>query len=304
MRWAVVWVVLLCAAPTARAAADEPELRAQLDAMARVVARYEQWSSCLRIVRTHEYGDPLGGDGYRFDAHDGTGLVYRTAIALAPDAPPGDATFDLLELRGEGVCVAARMPARVGSGVPGLRRAARAIERAVRRFDAWESCLAQVPVSELGDPRGRFGYLYGAPGAEPRPRPALSIEHVDPEDPDYLLLARASAGPCDHDDEETAPDDRRHGLAGLAEDVADLREPVADLDRFDRCMYTVGLSERGSADGGAGYVYGRGGTRRMPALTLVLGERPARYAMLAFPPEEPPGIECDEDAGGDDEDDD
>ena len=42
-----------------------------------------------------------------------------------------------------------------------MKRAARRLEATSERFDAWESCVSWVPVTEYGDPEGRFGYLYG-----------------------------------------------------------------------------------------------------------------------------------------------
>jgi hypothetical protein len=83
-------------------------------------------------------------------------------------------------------------------------------------------------------------------------------------------------------------------LDSLVEDVEDLREPVEEFELFDECMYLIGVSEFGDPRGAFGYRY-RSGIR--PALALHLGDsgRP-RYRFLAFPGEEPPSIECNEDA--------
>ena len=60
--------------------------------------------------------------------------------------------------------------------------------------------------------------------------------------------------------------------------------------------YHLGVSQHGSWSGPFGYVYGSG---RRPALALDIGGfgRPM-YEFLAFPAEEPPSIECNEDAEG------
>ena len=87
-------------------------------------------------------------------------------------------------------------------------------------------------------------------------------------------------------------------LDSLTEDVEDLQKPVAEFELFEQCMYPIGVSERG------GYVYGRGRTRR-PALAFDLrGFGRPGYQFLAFPAEEPPSIECNEDAEEEDTDDD
>jgi hypothetical protein len=87
-------------------------------------------------------------------------------------------------------------------------------------------------------------------------------------------------------------------LDSLTEEIEDLREPVAEFDLFDECMYTIGVSEYGSAEGAFGYLFGEGGAARRPGLALdIRGFRRPQYQFLAFPAEEPPSIECNEDAG-------
>ena len=60
-------------------------------------------------------------------------------------------------------------------------------------------------------------------------------------------------------------------------------------------MYLIGVTEYGAPRGAFGYRYG---SRHRPALALDIGGfgRP-RFWFLAFPGEEPPSIECNEDAG-------
>jgi hypothetical protein len=97
----------------------------------------------------------------------------------------------------------ARAYAARSNGRAGLRRQVRRLERRARRlfrraqvleaaserFDEWESCVSWVPVTELGDPDGKFGYLFGSVGLAPGYRPALHIDRSDWDDPDYMFLA-------------------------------------------------------------------------------------------------------------------
>jgi hypothetical protein len=87
-------------------------------------------------------------------------------------------------------------------------------------------------------------------------------------------------------------------LDSLTEEVEDLKEPVAEFDLFDQCMYVIGVSELGRADGAFGYLFGSSARPRRRALALdIRGFGRPRYQFLAFPGEEPPSIECNEDAG-------
>jgi hypothetical protein len=97
--------------------------------------------------------------------------------------------------------------------------------------------------------------------------------------------------------------DLQQELASLREDVEDLQEPVEEFDLFDQCMFTIGVTQYGRRDGDSGYVYGKNGRARRPALAMDMrGFDPPQYDFLAFPGEEPPQIECNEDAGGHDTD--
>lgn len=93
--------------------------------------------------------------------------------------------------------------------------------------------------------------------------------------------------------------DLQQEVASLREDVEDLKEPVEEFDLFDQCMFTIGATQYGEPDGSSGYVYGTGGEQRRQALAMDMrGFDPPQYDFLAFPGEEPPQIECNEDAGG------
>ncbi len=111
----------------------------------------------------------------------------------------------------------------------------------------------------------------------------------------------ALAGEAKGDEAASIPDrveELQQELDSLTEEVEDLQEPVAEFELFDECMYLIGVSEYGSADGAFGHFFGLGGQARRPALALDIRplSRP-RYQFLAFPGEEPPSIECNEDAG-------
>jgi hypothetical protein len=84
----------------------------------------------------------------------------------------------------------------------------------------------------------------------------------------------------------------------LTEEVEDLQEPVAEFDLFDQCMYAIGVTEYGAGGGSLGYLFGDESRPRRRALAIDIRDfgRP-RYQFLAFPAEEPPSIECNEDAG-------
>jgi hypothetical protein len=87
-------------------------------------------------------------------------------------------------------------------------------------------------------------------------------------------------------------------LDSLTEDVQDLGEPVEEFELFDQCAYLIGVSPFGTRDLHVGYFFGTRGLRRWPALAMDMrGFGRSKYEFLAFPGEEPPSIECNEDAG-------
>ena len=99
-------------------------------------------------------------------------------------------------------------------------------------------------------------------------------------------------------------EDLHQEISSLEEDIDDLREPVAEFELFDQCMFLMGVTQYGTSDGRRGYVYGRGGVARRPALAMdMAGFGAPAFHFLAFPQEEPPSIECNEDAGQEDIDD-
>ena len=117
-------------------------------------------------------------------------------------------------------------------------------------------------------------------------------------------LALVGASPASAASVPDRIEELQQELDSLTEDVEDLQEPVAEFELFEECMYLIGVTEYGRPSDGPGYLYGRRRTPR-PALAFDLRGfgRPA-YQFLAFPAEEPPSIECNEDAGEEDTDDD
>jgi hypothetical protein len=102
-------------------------------------------------------------------------------------------------------------------------------------------------------------------------------------------------------DRPPSPRDRveelQQEVESLTEDIEDLREPVED-DLFDQCAFTIGVTQYGSWGGDVGFLFGTGGQLRRPALAMDMrGFGTPQYDFLAFPGEEPPSIECNEDAG-------
>jgi len=93
--------------------------------------------------------------------------------------------------------------------------------------------------------------------------------------------------------------DLQQEMSSLREDVEDLGEPVEEFDLFDQCMFTIGVTQYGKRDGTSGYFYGEEGRNRRQALAMDMrGFDAPQYDFMAFPGEEPPQIECNEDAGG------
>jgi hypothetical protein len=194
------------------------DLEAKVELMELSARRYADWQACIRGVPVSEYGDPDGGSGYAYDERDGTGRGYWPALAVDRKSRPRKEDYLFLSFSQKGDCrsnaplsggtadpasVRAPRAASTSRGVP-LRRTLKNLERRVRimkrsarrllasseRFDAWESCVSWVPVTEYGDPDRKFGYLFGSRLAStPEYRPALAVDRSDWDDPDYMFLA-------------------------------------------------------------------------------------------------------------------
>jgi hypothetical protein len=195
-------------------------LEREVSLMQLSAARYGRWEACLRGVPVSEYGDEDRRYGFRYDERDGTGPGHMPALAVDRLSRPGHEDYLMFDFSGRNDCrsapplpggtadaasagpsagaAAVRSVPRASSGtlldrygrrVERLERAVRHLEAAAERFDAWESCVSWVPVTEYGDPDGGFGYRFARGGAAPVFRPAIAIDRSDWDDPDYMLLA-------------------------------------------------------------------------------------------------------------------
>jgi hypothetical protein len=122
-----------------------------------------------------------------------------------------------------------------------------------------------------------------------------------------LSLELSAFGPAEAADSKPSVQERirdlQQEMTSLREDVDDLKEPVEEFDLFDQCMFTIGLTQYGKRNGTSGYFYGEEGRNRRQALAMDMrGFDAPQYDFMAFPGEEPPQIECNEDAGGQDTD--
>lgn len=192
------------------------QLEDKVELMELSAARYAAWETCIRGVPVSEYGDPDRQSGYAYDERDGSGRSFMPALGVDRRSRRGREDYLFLDFartrmcRSEapkpgGTADAASVGRRVRAGPTGRRRGSlRALERRARRlkrvvrrleaaserFDAWESCVSWVPVTEYGDPDGGFGFLFGRRGSlDFSFRPALSIDRSDWDDPDYMFLA-------------------------------------------------------------------------------------------------------------------
>ena len=128
-------------------------------------------------------------------------LDFDRASACQSAAPAAGGTADSASARAPAragarakASAARRLPlrlqvARLERKVRRAKRISRELERASERFDVWESCVSWVPVTELGDPDGKFGYAFAGPGMPFGYRAALTIDRSEWDDPDYMFLA-------------------------------------------------------------------------------------------------------------------
>jgi hypothetical protein len=252
-------------------------------------------------------------------------------LSAAPD-PHGTGRAAGLELAGprrgpddgSGLRKLGNRMQRIESRIDGL-------EDAFDRFDEWESCLSWLPVTEYGDELQNLGFHFDD-GRPPAPEqslriPALDIDGSEWDDPDYMFLAFVgrdrpfSRRECEGEPGESVDrvgwyvdlrgrltqkpgkrgrfEDLRGDLRAAVEDVEDLVEPAQEFVQFDECMFTVGVQVR--SGGGEGYEFrtAAGTLTHVHALSYDLsdGELP-QLDLMAFPGEEAPQIECNEDASG------
>ena len=343
-----------------------------IERMERTARRWDRWTRCISEMPVSEYGDPDHEFGFHYDERDGTGLDFRPALAI--DKRNGGKrrpNMVLFEFSRRGQCESlGTEPTQPGTpGAPGTADPAKLarsepparstslgaleerldslesrearLERMAEQFDEWESCLSWIPVTEYGDPEGRFGYLYQDEGGNRSYRPAIAIDRSEWDDPDYMLLGGelsrlqlrggdetdspppptpgttlqycndepgeqvdrpVASDPVQTAERDTETEDRlgdlNQDIDSFLEDVTDLGEPVEEFDTFDQCMHLIGVTDNGKRSGSAGYTYGGAGRLR-PAFAMDMrGFDEPEYELLAHPGEEPPSIECNEDAGG------
>ena len=344
-----------------------------IERMERTADRWDRWTKCVSELPVSEYGDPDHRFGFAYDERDGTGLDLRPALAIdrrnyggrrrpnmvlfafsrrkgcgslgteptQPGTPGAPGTADPAKLPRSHPPARRTSLGALESRFEDLERREARLEKMSEQFDEWESCLSWVPVTEYGDPEGRFGYVYQEEGGKRGYRPALAIDRSEWDDPDYMFLGGElsrvhlrggdetdapppatpgtalqycndepgeqvdrpdASGPVEPIERDTPRGDRLEDLNqdidSFLEDVTDLGEPVEEFDTFDQCMHLIGVAENGSPSGSYGYSYGESGRLR-PAFAMDMrGFHEPEYDLLAHPGEEPPSIECNEDAGG------
>ena len=194
--------------PNVRALHHEvARLEWQVERMEYSAENAEDWITCVRYVPVNELGDRDRQSGYLYDDRDETGVGPMDAIAVDRRRKPGREDYLFMHFRGDGCRSDNPQPGGTAEPAslrrPSLRRQLALLERKARRlfarsqrletiserFDEWESCVSWVPVTELGDPDQRFGYLFGPQGEPTGYRPALHIDRSDWDDPDYMFLA-------------------------------------------------------------------------------------------------------------------
>jgi hypothetical protein len=202
--------------PNIRAARRElARLEREVELMEQSAENAEDWMTCIKYVPVNEQGDRDRQSGYLYDERDGTGPGYMDGIAVDRRRRWGREDYLFIHFRGAGCRTdtpqpggtaepaSARAARRYKHRRPGVRGRLKVLERKAERlfrrsqrletiserFDEWESCVSWVPVTELGDPDQRFGYLFGPMGSPFGYRPALHIDRADWDDPDYMFLA-------------------------------------------------------------------------------------------------------------------
>ena len=194
--------------PNVRALRREvARLEREVELMEQSAEGYEDWQTCLKYVPVNEQGDRDRQAGYLYDERDGTGVGFMDGLAVDRRRPRGREDYMFIHFRGSGCRSDSPQPGGTAEpaslGRPGLRRQVKSLERQAarlfarsqrletisERFDEWESCVSWVPVTEMGDPDQRFGYLFGPKGAPAGYRPGLHIDRSDWDDPDYMFLA-------------------------------------------------------------------------------------------------------------------
>jgi hypothetical protein len=177
-------------------------LERQVEQMEQSAENAEDWMTCIKYVPVNEQGDRDRQSGYLYDERDGTGVGHMDGIAVDRRRRRGREDYLFMHFRGGGCQSASPEPG--GTAEPAsaagrlkaleqrakrLSRRSQRLETISERFDEWESCVSWVPVTEMGDPDRKFGYLFGPKGSWPGYRTALHVDRSDWDDPDYQFLA-------------------------------------------------------------------------------------------------------------------
>ena len=282
---------------------------------------------CMTPLGVDRVGDRQHRWGFLYDERDGTGLDARPALvrhtgpgdaglaaAAALDRPPLPERADRPQRHRRGRTVAAARTTsstRCATGwVAGSSGSSSGSTPAPSGSTTWESCLSWLPMTEAGDAEQDLGYLVDQ-GLWPYERvhyPAVDLDHSEWDDPDYQVLAfrgqdhpfgqgrvrhRPGRGPGPAGTDPTTlrlPDPRACATTSRTWGSRSTRSP-----RFDQCMYTLGFRRQPATSTGR-----RRATRPgRSALSFDLrGDHLPQLGLMAFPGEEPPQIECNEDAGG------
>jgi hypothetical protein len=197
------------------------------------------------------------------------------------------------------------------------------MELSADRYADWQACIRGVPVSEYGDPDGRFGYRYDErDGSGLGYMPALAVDRTSRrrrEDYLFLRLSRAcrSAAPLSGGTAEpaslrppraAAAVSRGRGLRQLERRVALLKRSTRRLeaasehfDEWESCVSWVPVTEYGDTDGGFGYLFGSRWSATpvyRPALAVDRSDwDDPDYMFLAFVGGDRPGRSCQDEPG-------
>ena len=207
------------------------------------------------------------------------------------------------------------------------------MDLSVARYDAWQSCLTGVPVTEYGDPDRQSGYVYNErDGTGMSFMPALAVDRRSRDgEEDYLFLDFGRTRACRSDApvpggtaepamarvsraaalrRARASTARRQGddIGVLERRVARLKRKARRLlaasehfDTWESCVSWVPVTEYGDPGGGFGYAFGRPGTdafRWRPALAVDRSDwDDPDYMFLAFVGGDRPGGKCQDEPG-------
>lgn len=121
------------------------------------------------------------------------------------------------------------------------------LDRMSERFDEWEACLSWAPVTEYGDPDGRYGFMYDGSETPSGYLPAISIDYSEWDDPGYEFLVFSGRDrPFVHRECGNKPGEEidrrppaRSGHGPMREGLPGRRR----VRRLRQCAYLLGLTE-------------------------------------------------------------